>query len=151
MLYEKLTFLISEERMAEAGSDSVVYNSIIMYYEECNKRWQTFLQHPNVRAYVCTFNEQFTRNPFLQLATFVVLASLLTPVLLFVTFAIASAVFAFIGFMVIEVTVLAIGATILSCILFCITSTFIMIGLCTLFIYYLLCYASHAFNLLTLR
>lgn len=135
-----------------------------------------FLYHPNVCMYILKFKEQFVHNPFLQVVIFVVVASLLTPILLFVIFAIISAVFAFISFIMIQgekqififccnllyilaryvifsVTVLAIGASILSCILFCIASTFIMIGLCilfsSLFIYYILYYTNHVFNLLT--
>ncbi|XP_029662236.1 uncharacterized protein LOC115234949 isoform X1 [Formica exsecta] len=121
--------------------------------EECARKWQTFLYHPNVCMYILKFKEQFLHNPFLQVVTFVAVTSLLTPIFLFVIFAIISAVFAFIGFMMIQVTVLAIGASILSCIFFCIASTFIMIGLCvlfsSLFIYYILYYTNHAFNLLT--
>ncbi|XP_011151942.1 uncharacterized protein LOC105190737 [Harpegnathos saltator] len=131
--------------MAEMNSEGSIYNSIIIYCEEYAGRWQTLLQHPNVLR----LKEQFARNPFLQVAVTIMIASLLTPVLLFIILSIASAIFAFIGFMMIQVTVLAIGASILSCILFCIASTFAMIGLCTLSIYYSLYYASHAFNLLS--
>ncbi|CAL1675265.1 unnamed protein product [Lasius platythorax] len=135
------------------SADNTIYNSITMYYKECARKWHTVLYHPNVCMYIVKFKDQFVHNPFLQVATFVVVASLLTPILLFVIFAIISTIFAFIGFMMIQVTVLAIGASILSCILFCIASTFIMIGLCvlfsTVFIYYILYYTNHAFNLLT--
>ncbi|RLU18939.1 hypothetical protein DMN91_009297 [Ooceraea biroi] len=136
-------------QMTEGEGDSSIYKSIIMYYDEYAKQWQTFRNHPNVRMYILKFKEHFAHNPFLQMATFIVIASLLTPILLFIVFAIVSAVFAFVGFMMIQVTVLAIGASILSCILFCIASTFIMIGLCIVFIYYALYYTKHVFNLLT--
>lgn len=66
------------------------------------KNWQTFQYHPSVRLYIFKFKEHFAHNPFLQVATFIVIASLLTPVLLFVVFAIVSAVFAFVGFMMIQ-------------------------------------------------
>ncbi|XP_050445149.1 uncharacterized protein LOC126848360 [Cataglyphis hispanica] len=135
------------------SANNTIYDLIIMYYEECAGKWRTFLYHPNVCMYILKFKEQFVHNPFLQVIIFVVVASLLTPILLFVVFAIISAVFAFIGFIMIQVTVLAIGASILSCILFCIASTFIMIGLCiifsSLFIYYIFYYTNHVFNLLT--
>ncbi|XP_029166417.1 uncharacterized protein LOC114937160 isoform X2 [Nylanderia fulva] len=136
-------------------ADNMIYHSIFMYYEECARKWQMVLYHPSVCMYIVKFKEQFIHNPFLQVATFVVVASLLTPILLFVVFATISAVFAFIGFMMIQVTVLAIGASILSCILFCVASTFIMIALCvlfsSLFIYYILYYTNHAFKLLTME
>ncbi|XP_070171177.1 uncharacterized protein [Polyergus mexicanus] len=140
--------------MAEAKSaDNVIHNLIIMYYEECARKWQMFLYHPNVCMYILKFKEHFVHNPFLQVVTFVAVTLLLTPIFVFVVFAIISAVFAFICFMMIQVTVLAIGASILSCIFFCIASTFLMIGLCvlfsSLFIYYILYYTNHAFNLLT--
>ncbi|XP_011698614.1 PREDICTED: uncharacterized protein LOC105456351 [Wasmannia auropunctata] len=133
--------------MAEAQSDSI-YDSIIMYYEERAKKYQMFLRHPNVRNCILRFREQLAHNPFLQVATFIAIASLLTPILLFIMFAIVSAVFIFIGFMMVQVTVLAIGASILSCVLFCIASTIIMVGLFILFVYYTLYYTNHAFNLL---
>lgn len=66
--------------------------------EEYAEKWQTLLQHPNV----VRFKEQFAHNPFLQIATTIVIASLLTPVLLFIILAVVSAVFAFIGFMMIQ-------------------------------------------------
>ncbi|XP_032668388.1 uncharacterized protein LOC116842795 [Odontomachus brunneus] len=133
--------------MAEMDSEDSICNSIIIYCKEYAEKLKTLLQHPNVLQ----FKEQFACNPFLQIAAIIVIASLLTPVLLFIVLAIVSAVFAFIGFMMIQVTVLAIGASILSCILFYIASAFTMIGLCTLSIYYTLYYARHAFNLLTSR
>ncbi|EZA58724.1 hypothetical protein X777_14893 [Ooceraea biroi] len=52
--------------------------------------------------YILKFKEHFAHNPFLQMATFIVIASLLTPILLFIVFAIVSAVFAFVGFMMIQ-------------------------------------------------
>lgn len=136
-------------QVAEGEGDGSLYKSMIMYYDKFAKNWQTFQYHPSVRLYIFKFKEHFAHNPFLQVATFIVIASLLTPVLLFVVFAIVSAVFAFVGFMMIQVTVLAIGASILSCILFCIASTFIMIGLCVVFIHHALHYAKHVFNVLT--
>ncbi|KAH0952006.1 hypothetical protein HN011_005897 [Eciton burchellii] len=114
--------------MAEDKSEQYsIYKTIITYYDEYVKKWQTFLNHPNVHTYILKFKEHFVHNPFLQVATFIVIASLLTPIFLFIVFAIISAILAFVGFMMIQVTVLAIGASILSCILFCIASTFIMI------------------------
>ncbi|XP_077265994.1 uncharacterized protein LOC143899524 [Temnothorax americanus] len=133
--------------MTETQSDCI-YNSIIMYYEERAKKCQTLLRHPNVRTCILKFKEQLAHNPFLQVATFIAIASLLTPVLLFIMFAIISGVFIFIGFMMVQVTVLAIGASILSCVLFCVASTIVMVGLFILFVYYLLYYTNHAFNLL---
>ncbi|XP_014477292.1 PREDICTED: uncharacterized protein LOC106745838 [Dinoponera quadriceps] len=133
--------------MAEMNREDSIYNSIIIYCEEYAGKWQRLLQHPNI----VRLKEQFASNPFLQVAATIVIASLLTPVLLFIVLAIVSAIFAFIGFMMVQVTVLAIGASILSCIFFCIASTFIMIGLCILTIYYALYYVSHAFDHLTLR
>ncbi|XP_011257883.2 uncharacterized protein LOC105252272 [Camponotus floridanus] len=140
--------------MAEAkNADNTIYNSIIIYYKECAGKWQAFLYHPSVCMYVLKFKEQFIHNPFLQIITFVTIASLLTPILLFIVFAIICAIFAFIGFVIIQVTVLAIGVSILSCILFCIATTFVIIGLYVLFtflfIYYILYYTNYAFNLLT--
>nr|XP_012216875.1 PREDICTED: uncharacterized protein LOC105668831 [Linepithema humile] len=133
------------------AENNIMYNSTIINCEEYVKKWQAFLQHCNVHTYILKFKEQLAHNPFLQVATFVAVASLLAPIILFIIFAIVSAVFAFVGFMMIQVTVLAIGASILSCVLFCTASTFIMIGLCILFIYYTFHYTSHAFNLLTCK
>lgn len=70
--------------------------------EERAKKCQMFLHHPNVRTYILKFKEQLAHNPFLQVATFIVIASLLTPILLFIMFAIISAVFIFIGFMMVQ-------------------------------------------------
>lgn len=61
-----------------------------------------FLQHPSVRTCVLKFREQLSHNPFLQVATFIVIVLLLTPILLFIMFAIISAVFVFIGFMMVQ-------------------------------------------------
>ncbi|KAL6255661.1 hypothetical protein P5V15_012908 [Pogonomyrmex californicus] len=132
--------------MTEAHSDNCIYNSIIMYYEERAKKYQSFLHHPNVRIYILKFKEQFTHNPFLQVATFIAIVSLLIPIFLFIVFAVITAVFAFVGFVMVQVTVLIIGASILSCVLFCIASTLIMVGLFILFFYYTLYYTNHAFN-----
>ncbi|XP_011049201.1 PREDICTED: uncharacterized protein LOC105142961 isoform X1 [Acromyrmex echinatior] len=133
--------------MTETQNDSI-YDSIIMYYEEQAKKCQTFLQHSNVRKFILRFKEQLARNPFLQVATFIALASLLAPIFLFIIFGIVSAIFVFIGFMIVQGTVLAIGASILSCILFFVISTITMVGLFILCVYYILHYTNRVFNLL---
>lgn len=144
--------------------------------EKQAKQYQTFLHHPDVRTCILKFKEKLAHNLFLQVAIFITIASLLTPIILFIIFAITSTIFVFIGFMMVQgkgwyisildhktttkslrllnkyilflVTVLAIGASILSCILFCITSTIIMVGLFVLFVYCTLHYTNRAFNLL---
>lgn len=68
----------------------------------CSGKWQTFLYHLSVYMYILKFKEQFIHNPFLQIAIFVAVASLLAPILLFIVFAIICAIFAFIGFMLIQ-------------------------------------------------
>jgi len=70
--------------------------------EKRAKKCQTFLQHPNVRKFILRFKEQLAHNPFLQVAIFIALASLLAPIFLFIIFGIVSAVFVFIGFMIIQ-------------------------------------------------
>ncbi|XP_018055737.1 PREDICTED: uncharacterized protein LOC108692107 [Atta colombica] len=136
--------------MTETQNDSI-YDSIIMYYEKRAKKCQTFLQHPNVRKFILRFKDQLAHNPFLQVATFIALASLLAPIFLFIIFGIVSAVFVFIGFMIVQGTVLAIGASILSCVLFCIINTIIMVGLFVFCIYYTLYYTNRVFNLLIFK
>lgn len=61
-----------------------------------------FLQHPSVRKFILKFKEQLIHNPFLQVATFIAIVSLLAPILLFIIFGIVSAVFVFIGFMMVQ-------------------------------------------------
>jgi len=61
-----------------------------------------FLHHPRVHKYILRFKELLAHSPFLQVVTFIVIASLLTPILLFIIFAIISAVFVFIGFMIVQ-------------------------------------------------
>ncbi|KYQ52493.1 hypothetical protein ALC60_08353, partial [Trachymyrmex zeteki] len=131
----------------QTQNDSI-YDSIIMYYGERTKKCQMFLQHPSVRKFILKFKEQLIHNPFLQVATFIAIVSLLAPILLFIIFGIVSAVFVFIGFMMVQGTVLAIGASILSCVLFCIMSTITMVGLFILCVHYTLYYTNRVFNFL---
>jgi len=70
--------------------------------EERAKQCQTFLHHPNVRMFILKFKEQLARNLFLQVAIFIAIVSLLTPIILFIIFAIISAIFVFIGFMMVQ-------------------------------------------------
>ena len=77
-------------------------NWCLILDEERAKKCQTFLQHPNVRKFILRFKEQLAHNPFLQVATCTALASLLVPIFLFIIFGIVSAVFVFIGFMIVQ-------------------------------------------------
>jgi len=61
-----------------------------------------FLRHPNIHKCILRFKELLAHNPFLQVVTFIAIASLLTPIVLFIMFAIISAVFIFIGFMIVQ-------------------------------------------------
>lgn len=73
-----------------------------MLDEKHGRKWQTFLHHPMIHTYILKFKEQLDCNPYLEVATFFVIASLLTPILLFVVFAVISATVVFVSFMMIQ-------------------------------------------------
>jgi len=110
---------------------------------QCAHLWTNFNQFL-MDAKICEMTERMgkylTSNPVLLAACIAAIAAVAVPLLLFILFAVVNVAFAFTSFIIIEVTVLTIGATLLCCMLFCIISTITVMGLCLVLTYYVAYY-----------
>ncbi|XP_043282163.1 uncharacterized protein [Venturia canescens] len=110
---------------------------------QCGKAWNSlsqFLIDTRMCEAVEIVSQYLLSNPVLLAACIAIISAVAIPLLLFLLFAIVNVAFAFTSFIVIEVSVLTIGATVLGCMLFCVISVITIMGLSLVLTYYIAYY-----------
>ncbi|KAH0561432.1 uncharacterized protein LOC123265879 [Cotesia glomerata] len=98
-------------------------------YSKMKKNFNKFMIDARVYEILDQILKYLMSHPILTAFCVLLVATFVIPIFLFISFALINVAFALTGFIVVEVAVLTVGATVLCSIFFCILTTIVGIGI----------------------
>ncbi|KAG7187750.1 hypothetical protein KM043_016796 [Ampulex compressa] len=118
----------------EKSQDSTVKCVPNDYYTELRK-YCAFLRDTHAYKAFINYSRNVSSDPVMNLVLFVASIAVSIPLLLFIIFASINVVFGFAGFLIIQIAILAVSASVLGGVLFCILTILIIFGTCIFCVY----------------